>query len=140
MSSIPLAGTLIVNGNQITLPRNDLYKVPEITFYSIPLAAVIEFLKPISSAPSTTVFRTALGIRYEEGDGVPTSYRKAKALYKLAAADGGGTLWVYSPPVSKNDSGRVIPVSRGPKMAGLTAAKQRLAGLRARIVGREEGQ
>jgi hypothetical protein len=68
----------------------------------------------------------APGIRYEEGDGVPTSYRKAKALYMLAAADSGGTLWVYSPPISKNDRGRVIPVNQGPRTAGLDAAKARL--------------
>jgi hypothetical protein len=79
----------------------------------------------------------ALGIRFEEGNGVPTDYRKAKRLYELAASDSGGTTWVYSPPVSKNDTGRTLAVDRGPKIKGLEEAKLRLVGLRARVITRE---
>jgi TPR repeat protein len=80
----------------------------------------------------------ALGIRFEEGSGLPIDYRKAKELYQLAAKDRGGKMWVYSPPLSKNDKGRTLPINRGPKVVGLEAAKVRLAGLRSRVVEREK--
>ncbi len=64
-----------------------------------------------------------LGIRYEEGRGVPPDAAKAERLYRLAARDSGGTIWIYSPPVRGGASGRVIPVDGGPLQPGLTAAK-----------------
>jgi hypothetical protein len=67
-----------------------------------------------------------LGIRYEEGRGVPRNLQRAEDLYRKAAADSGGTLWVYSPPVGENGKGRVIPVDRGPRQVGLAEAKRRL--------------
>jgi hypothetical protein len=70
-----------------------------------------------------------LGIRYEEGRGVAADPEKARKLYSRAAADSGGTLFVYSPAVGKVP-GRVIPLTR-PRVPGLPAARlrlQRLAG------------
>jgi len=67
-----------------------------------------------------------LGIRFEEGRGVPRDRRKAIRLYEQAAADSGGTTWVYSPPVGKEASGRAVPISGQPKSAGLVEAKRRL--------------
>ncbi len=66
-----------------------------------------------------------LGIRYEEGRGVPRDIRKAKRLYTIAAADSGGTIHVYMPPVGKNGQGRIVPVSDGPVRRGLLQAKIR---------------
>jgi len=66
-----------------------------------------------------------LGIRYEEGDGLPVDLDRARALYKSAAPDTGGTIWVYSPPVGSSP-GQVIPVDTGPKQLGLVEAKKRL--------------
>jgi hypothetical protein len=73
-----------------------------------------------------------LGIAFEEGRGVPRDLGKAERLYRMAAADSGGQQWVYSPPVRRGDSGRVIPLDRGPIQAGLGEAKRRLAALTAR--------
>ncbi len=70
-----------------------------------------------------------LGIRYEEGDGVERNLTRAKKLYKAAASDDGGKIWVYSPPVGNGTSGRVIPVDAGPKRYGLAEAKVRLGRL-----------
>ncbi|WCM25843.1 SEL1-like repeat protein [Sphingomonas sp. QA11] len=72
----------------------------------------------------------ALGVRYEEGRGVPRDLAKAKILYARAASDSGGTLWVYSPAVGAATKGRVIPVSSGPRRAGLDEAKLRLKHLK----------
>jgi hypothetical protein len=70
-----------------------------------------------------------LGIRFEEGRGVERDLDKAKKLYRLAASDSGGRIWVYSPPVGNGTKGRVIPVDAWPKFAGLTAARKRLEGI-----------
>lgn len=75
-----------------------------------------------------------LGIAFEEGWGVRRDWGKAERLYRLAAAQSGGTTWVYSPPVREGASGRVIPVNRGPVTPGLEEASQRLAALRERRV------
>lgn len=71
-----------------------------------------------------------LGIRYEEGRGVAIDQGKARAYYAMAAADSGGVLHVYTPPVGRNGSGRVVTVDRGPRQAGLAEAKVRLAKLK----------
>lgn len=71
-----------------------------------------------------------LGIAYEEGRGVARDMGRARKLYALAAADGGGTIWVYQPPLKKGGSGRVVPVNLGPKVVGLAEAKDRLVRLR----------
>jgi hypothetical protein len=70
-----------------------------------------------------------LGIAFEEGRGVPRELKTAEKLYRLAARDSGGTMWVYSPPVGNGASGRVIPLRRGPRQAGLTEAQARLEAL-----------
>lgn len=71
-----------------------------------------------------------LGIRYEEGSGLPIDRGRARKLYQLAADDSGGTLWVYSPPAGSGASGRVIPVDSGPKRPGLPEARLRLERLK----------
>lgn len=67
-----------------------------------------------------------LGIRFEEGDGVPQDAGRASKLYRQAASDSGGTIWVYTPSPGNGAKGRVIPVDRGPRQAGLDDAKKRL--------------
>jgi hypothetical protein len=71
----------------------------------------------------------ALGIRFEKGLGVARDLDKARKLYRQAAADSGGTIWVYSPPVGNGTSGRVIPVNAGARQIGLIEAKRRLEAL-----------
>ena len=67
-----------------------------------------------------------LGLRFARGDGVPRDCERARKLFRQAATNSGGTLWVYSPPVTKGGQGRVIPVDRGPVQPGLPAAQQAL--------------
>ncbi|WP_432814189.1 hypothetical protein [Sphingorhabdus sp.] len=67
-----------------------------------------------------------LGIRFEEGAGVARDLAAAKKLYRQAASDSGGTMWVYTPPVGNGTSGRVVPAQSGPKQYGLTEAQRRL--------------
>jgi hypothetical protein len=71
-----------------------------------------------------------LGIRYEEGRGVPPDRRRAEQLYRIAATGDGGRIHVYSPPVGKNDSGRVLSVPTGPARSGSGEARLRLQRLR----------
>src|ERR1044072_8936789 len=47
-----------------------------------------------------------LGIRFEEGKGVPVDRGRAVRLYRQAASASGGTIWVYSPPVGDGARGR----------------------------------
>ncbi len=67
-----------------------------------------------------------LGIRFEEGRGVERDLGMAKKLYRLAASDSGGRIWVYSPPVGNGTKGQVIPVGMGPRRFGLVVAQERL--------------
>jgi len=67
-----------------------------------------------------------LGKRLEAGDGVPQDLTRAMRLYRMAASDSGGTIWVYSPSPGNGAPGRVIPVDRGPRVAGLAEARERL--------------
>lgn len=67
-----------------------------------------------------------LGIRFEEGDGVPQHSGRATKLYRQAASDSGGTIWVYMPSPGNGAKGRAVPVDRGPKQLGLDDAKKRL--------------
>jgi hypothetical protein len=67
-----------------------------------------------------------LGVRFEEGNGVPVDRKRAIILYRQAASDSGGTIWVYSPPVGNEAHGRVIQVGGGSRKPGLTQAKLRL--------------
>jgi hypothetical protein len=68
-----------------------------------------------------------LGQRFAEGRGVPRDCEKAMELTRRAATATGGTLWVYSPPVTKGGRGQVIPVDQGPVQPGLADAKASLA-------------
>ena len=67
-----------------------------------------------------------LGIAFEEGRGVPVDVKRAIGLYRMAASDSGGTMWVYSPPVGKGTKGRVMQVETVRRQAGLVEAKRRL--------------
>jgi hypothetical protein len=67
-----------------------------------------------------------LGIRYEEGNGVPLNLGVARILYMGAAATTGGTFYFYSPPVGGMKSGNMIPVNTGVHSTGLEAARARL--------------
>lgn len=67
-----------------------------------------------------------LGIRYEEGRGLPVDLKRAEKLYRAAAIDGGGTIYTYLPPVGGEAKGRVIPLNIGSKIYGLQEAKHRL--------------
>lgn len=70
-----------------------------------------------------------LGIRYEEGQGLPVDLERARKLYTMAASDNGGTMWIYSPPVRNGAKGRVVPIDRGIMQPGLIEARQRLDAL-----------
>ena len=76
-----------------------------------------------------------LGIRYEEGDGLPVDSRRAEALYRRAASSAGQGGWIYSPPVGSNGKGRMVHVDTGRRFPGLPAARERLARLREREKG-----
>jgi hypothetical protein len=73
-----------------------------------------------------------LGIRFEEGRGVPMDWRRAARLYRAASRTTGGTIMVYMPPVRRGGTGSVMPVSTGPRMPGLPEARARLDALRKR--------
>jgi len=68
-----------------------------------------------------------LGMRFQEGRGVSADLVRARQLYRSAAADTGGTVFVYQSPTRKGDSGHVIPVDTGPENEGLLEARLRLA-------------
>ncbi len=72
-----------------------------------------------------------LGIRFEEGADVARDLNTAKKLYRQAASDSDGTMWVYTPPVGNGTSGRVVPVQSGTQQYGLAEAQQRLNQLNA---------
>ena len=68
-----------------------------------------------------------LGIRFEEGNGVPQDKARAVKLYRQATSDSGGTIWVYAPSPGNGAPARVIPVNNGSRQAGLKEASNRLA-------------
>ncbi len=69
-----------------------------------------------------------LGIAFEQGRGVPRDLEAARSLYKLAASDSGGPIWVYVPGVN-GSAGRVMQVGDTPFQVGLAAAAERLEAL-----------
>jgi hypothetical protein len=73
-----------------------------------------------------------LGIAYEEGRGVEINLNRAERLYRMAAVDSGGVIWVYSPSTGNGDRGRVLPLSIGNSSQGLSLAQDRLASLQLR--------
>ena len=70
-----------------------------------------------------------LGIRYEEGRGVPIDLGRAKTLYREAATDSGGTELVYVPASVKRGRAASVPINRGPRIVGLPEAQAKLQGL-----------
>lgn len=81
-----------------------------------------------------------LGAAFEAGTEVPQDTGKARTLYRLAAADSGGPIWVYSPPVTRGGRGRVIEMNGPPRQAGLEVARLRLEALDARKKAANDGQ
>lgn len=73
-----------------------------------------------------------LGIRFEEGLGVPIDWGRAERLYRMAATASGGTTMIYVPPMRRGESGRVMPLRSGPRIPGLPEAQLRLDALRKR--------
>ena len=70
-----------------------------------------------------------LGMRYARGAGVERDCDTARKLLQQAATRTGGTIWVYSPPVTRGGSGRVIPIDQGPVQPGLRDAERALVTL-----------
>lgn len=68
-----------------------------------------------------------LGTRYEEGRGLPVDLSRARHLYRLAAADSGGMIFIYQPTTRKGGAGQVVPVDTGPVQKGLPEARLHLA-------------
>lgn len=66
-----------------------------------------------------------LGIAYEEGRGVSVDLERARDLYRLAASDSGGPLYVYQPRVGEAGA-RVVRIERGSAPSGLDEAEARL--------------
>lgn len=73
-----------------------------------------------------------LGMRFEAGHGVPLDWDRAERLYRMAAAQSGGTTMVYVPATRRGGTGYVMPVSSGPVVPGLPEARVRLEALRKR--------
>lgn len=67
-----------------------------------------------------------LGEYFADGTLLAKDCKTARRLWRLAAMETGGTLWVYSPPVGNGTNGRTIPINRGPKVSGLVSAKEAL--------------
>lgn len=76
-----------------------------------------------------------LGIRYEEGNGVPADLKRAQKLYRAAATTTGGTTFVYVPATKKGGRGYTMPVNMGPRVEGLAAAKRRASFFRQNDTG-----
>ena len=79
-----------------------------------------------------------LGIRYEEGRGVPVDLGQATERYGSAASETGRIIHVYSPIVGKNGQSRVIAINRGPSHPGLAHARVQLQPLRQSRAGKAE--
>lgn len=46
-----------------------------------------------------------LGIRFEDGNGVPQDKARAMKLYRAAASNSGGAMWVYMPSPGNDAKG-----------------------------------
>lgn len=67
-----------------------------------------------------------LGMRFEAGDGVPQNRARAIRLFKQAAKDSGGAVWIYVPSPGNGAPSRVIPVDTGSRQMGLREARKKL--------------
>lgn len=74
----------------------------------------------------------ALGIRYEEGDGVPRDLNRAEQLYRRAARADRSGLYVYVPPAGGQRYGRVVKMGEPKSTPGLAEARIRFERLRAK--------
>ena len=70
-----------------------------------------------------------LGIRYEEGRGVPLDLNLAERLYRQAAAGTPRTTAIYVPARGGRGRGRVLPARLGLAARGLPEARRRLHAL-----------
>lgn len=70
-----------------------------------------------------------LGVRFENGVGVPRDFVRARSLYRAAAQEGAGPMWIYSAPAGKGQVGRVIQISPRFPQPGLPEAAKRLQAL-----------
>ena len=75
----------------------------------------------------------ALGIRYEQGDGVAADPERARKLYRAAATQTGGTIYVYVPSSWKGGDGTVYVGSRAQAQGALVQAACRLVRLENRV-------
>ncbi len=73
-----------------------------------------------------------LGIRFEEGVGVAVDLKRAERFYRMAASNSAKMAYVYSPPTSKNDQGRIILIKSSNNSYGLETEKRRLEELKLR--------
>jgi hypothetical protein len=74
-----------------------------------------------------------LGIRFEEGRGVPASRRRAERLYRMAASySGGGAELEFFRPMRPGGRSHVTKVDGGRFVPGLPEARARLEALRQR--------
>ncbi|MEO7177603.1 MAG: SEL1-like repeat protein [Allosphingosinicella sp.] len=73
-----------------------------------------------------------LGIRYEDGRGVPANPRRAEWLYRQAARSGTGKIYVYVPGTGRAGGGGVLAVPSAPDADTAQEAHRRLRALLAR--------
>lgn len=69
-----------------------------------------------------------LGIAFEEGYGVAPDLDRAAALYRVAASNDPGRMWIYVPSPGGGAPAQVMPIDR-PARPGLAEARMRLAAL-----------
>ncbi len=103
-----------------------------IPFYSASYPPEVRALAERAAA-GDKVAQLELGIRYEEGRGVPVSRRRAERLYRMAAShSGGGRDLEFFRPMRPGGRAYVMPVEGGRFVPGLPEARARLEALRAR--------
>ena len=74
----------------------------------------------------------SLGILLEAGHRIPVDLTAARQMYAAAAADTGGRLSIWSPPVGRSP-GHIIVVDSGQRTSGLAQAEMHLRALDARM-------
>ena len=80
------------------------------------------------------VAQLELGIRFEEGIGVPVDLKRAERLYRLAAPKSARSIWVYSPPAGGSARGEMLYLGEAEAGHGLAEAAERLDALRRRRI------
>lgn len=74
----------------------------------------------------------ALGIRFENGNGVPVDLDRAERLYRMAATTSGDERAVYVSSMRPKTEGKVLPNWFQPPQYGIPEAQARLDALRRR--------